>query len=301
MRIRSIIFLLPLAVTAACNNDLFIEESFLEERNFEIDGDGGYCSVHFQPEGLQSIHIDNTYGWNPVAYYDLEGKETASDTPVCELSYMVFSDIDHVFSIGIQGKKMILNSIDNTSEKPMEYVVHLDYGSREEVLTVTAKPGASMVCEDIKYDYAGRTEITPSRHTTTERLKNESDVEVKVTLMPYRKAVRFISLTSDETWIDERWFEIPLPHNYSGYWSDGETWHLSFCQDQMIRPENVDRDLEVDVTVPPRCTVDMTCNYETHVFPFWMTVTSPSSGRKHVVDGTLELSFPTSYDIEIHE
>ncbi len=297
--------LLMLVLATACNNDLFIEERFLEEKEFKLDGDGSSKKVHFQSKGLKDIRIQTIPEQTAtVTYIDIDGNESSDPGGWSEdTSVILYSSIDYYFSIGIDGKEMWLNNMGNTSEESVVYYITLDYGKNQEIIKVEASPGAPMRVVECNYDFSKAKEIIPSPYdAVTYSLTNPSDVPLTVKIMPYKGALDYQKFTADNDWAENRFFEMPIPTYHNGFWGLSHNHFVELDgRDWMTTPKNVFESLTIERALPAHSKIEAICRQQTFVIPYSLTVESPGSYIKNTITGTCTISQASSYEIIISE
>ena len=288
----------------ACNNDIFVEDTSPSVNEVKLDGDGGTAIITYKPNGIKGIYIGSTDNYNTYTYYydkngDILGDGSFSFDNIGSITYQsMWSWID----IDINGDKLTIRSIENSSADEQEIYISLDYGHISESISLIVFPG-----EPIKMTFLvfvdNNINITPiskiESHAQT--FRNNSPTHQQIEFRPYAGREGVALLDPENFWANNLEVETSLPTYLNGKWTldDNEIHRMILGQRLCYVPKGMDQDITVKVEVPPYTTVKAVCGveYSSITLPFFVNFINPVSGREFTEIGVCTVSEPVEYRI----
>ena len=297
----TIIASLPLA---ACNNDIFVEDSSPSANEVVIDGDGGIATVTYKEKDLKHIDIGSSTdaGNSYIEYYNKTGEKVDGTWPSADLSLIHYESMWITFDVAIKDNVLSLYSTENSSETEQEIFVSLDYGYVVETINVTLLPGepmrmTSLVFVDNRLDVIPISKIESEAQT----MRNNSQVTQHLEFKPYRDKKGVALLDPEDFWANHLEVEVALPAYTDGKWviEGGERCWMRLGERLTYMPKHTPKDLTVSVEVPPYTTVRAVCGveYSSATVPFFVHFINPVSGRGYMESGVCTVSEPVGYRI----
>ena len=285
----TIIASLPLA---ACNNDIFVEDSAPSANEVVIDGDGGIATVTYKEKDLKHIYIGSTdISTSYVKYYDKRGEEVDGTWPSDDLSLIHYESMWITFDVAIKDGVLSFYSTENSSETEQEIFVSLDYGYVMETINVTLLPGEPMRMTSLVF-VDNRLDVTPISKIESEAqtMRNNSPVTQHIEFKPFHNKEGVALLDPENFMANNLKVEVVLP----AY--NGNKWIIEGGERCWMR---LGEDLTVSVEVPPYTTVRAVCGveYSSATVPFFVHFINPVSGRGYMESGVCTVSEPVGYRI----
>lgn len=295
---------LPLA---ACNNDIFVEDSSPSANKVVIDGDGGIATVTYKEKDLKHIYIGSTdISTSYVKYYDKRGEEVDGTWPSDDLSLIHYESMWITFDVAIKDGVLSFYSTENSSETEQEIFVSLDYEYVVETINVTLLPGEPMRMTSLVF-VDNRLDVTPISKIESEArtLRNNSPITQHIEFKPYYGKEGVALLDPENFMANSLEVEVKLPAYKGGKWiiEGGERCWMRLGEKHTYVPENTPKDLTVSVEVPPYTTVRAICGveYSSATVPFFVHFINPVSGRGYMESGVCTVSEPVGYRIYTEE
>lgn len=120
MRQLLVFFALPvLLLVAGCNDDVFLDESYMPDNvvKYTIEGDGGETTFTIPTKGLERVSLDVfSESERNCTYYNAAGDIVDRYSPASEVSRIVFETIFTRFELHRQGKTLTVKNQYNSLE-----------------------------------------------------------------------------------------------------------------------------------------------------------------------------------------
>ena len=275
-----IILILSLYVTS-CNSDIFIDKNMEMPDNLVInlEGDGGYESVEYQPRRLLHIYINLFEAEKMFTFYNKEGEVVTDDCPADEISYIQYNDPFCEFSVGFSGNTISFSCLQNCTGSALTVPLVLEYDYAVKNITVTVQPGMPMSLFLWDYDDAYTVEENVDTRTFTGTYNNSTNDPVIVYVEPT--------------------FQITL--------NDEEEWSLrdigTITLGRYINYDAVSSNARVPVTVPAQSSVRINVQvfFDAATFTGNMQFISPVYGNTHETPFTCHILEPSDFKIETQQ
>lgn len=296
----SVVALLVVILFAGCNSDIFVEQVTPSASEVTIDGDGGTCTVRFQPKGLKYISLDT---YHTGIYYNKAGEEISEYSPASEVARINYTDNSVIFDVIIDDDKLTVTSTEQTYDISWQTGIQLDYGYTAEFIGIEILPGKPAELIQISYLMENMTvQSVAKTDYISANYHNGGASEVNVKVMPYIAQQASATLEPDDISFRYLHLDAPLPTCVDGMWIVGDkNYGFELGTKLYYFPELLDRHLEVPVTIPPYSDVKVTSVvlYSSLRVPFCAVFRNPVSGRERFTFGVCGVLEPVSYDIQI--
>lgn len=296
----SVVALLVVILFTGCNSDIFVEHVEPSEASISIVGDGGSCSLRFQPKGLKSIGLSTYYDGT---YYNKAGDVIASDSPVDEIARINYTDNSVIFDVFIDGDKITISSTEQASGISWNGSIILDYGYTVQYIDFEILPGQPVELIEMSYLMDNKmVQDVANVDYKTANYSNNGGSEVNVMVMPYVSQQASVTFEPDDISFRYRHIDVPFPTFVDGEWKVGtKIYGTKLGVKSYYFPEGLDRKHEVSVTIPPYSNVKVSSmvSYSSLRVQFCAVFRNPVSGRENFTFGVCGVLEPVSYDIQI--
>ena len=288
------------ALLAACNNDIFIDDTRLEETEATIDGDGGKHTFRIKSKGLREIWLD-AYPYNGAfEYYNRKGEYISPESPASQVARIRCYAVDFEFNIYLDGNNLTIISTENSLNRDdTTVVIRLEYKDSSQSIYVTITPGKPMEFTGVVYKFNEAENNGYSSSTFATNYNNSTDSELHVKVCPYSSAQSSILLQPNLDWAINMQGEVPLPVYSNNQWTLSEPRLIQLGTVRYYPPGNVDTQLEVPLTIPPQqhVRVTATVTFMKAVIPFIIITRNPVSESEIMSQGKCTITEPVSYEI----
>lgn len=289
---------------AACNADIFVEDTRPSETEVVLEGDGSTHTLTFQPNGLRHIGISNYGAQNHVSYFNRDGDAISPDN-ITDIARISYDDPRFNFEIRIEGKQMTLQSLENLiTEQPMELYLTLTYDYMSVGIQVTINPQKPLELVNIVYRMDEREEKPGERaYETTFFHTNNSDEVFEGVNQPLRLYTSTACLELDEKWTQQQKVTIPLITFLNGIWQTDDQRTLRIGETYEYKSKYCEEDPGVPFSLAPhkRSQYSFAIFHTSVRVPCELTFRLPSSGQEKVVSGTYTVNEPTDYKMYTYE
>ncbi|MDE6394982.1 MAG: hypothetical protein K2K77_06545, partial [Duncaniella sp.] len=177
--------LLTVALLTACNGDIFLDETALPpEPDITLEGDGGSAVITIPLKDLQGIGFRYFDTQRNTTYYNAAGEIIDSNSPVSEISLIVYETDFSRFEIHRQGSRLILKSVCSTFKYENHDEIELEYRYGYRRIQVTILPGKPMKLESVDY-YGPMMYNTETTVTSRIRFENTIPKDLEYTEFTY--------------------------------------------------------------------------------------------------------------------
>lgn len=299
--IRTAVLLTAAAAMCACNDDIFIEDTRIEETSATIEGDGGQHTFRIKTKGLLNISLAVYNGTGVIIYYDKNGDYISPDSPVSEISRIEYSEVACTFNIYFGKNSMTVASTENAIAKENTIIdILLQYKNSNENITINLTPGKPMELIGVDYNF---NQVYIENNARIERFTthyvNNGDKEMHIIVMPYAHAQSSIVLNPNQTWAYGMKAELPLPLYLDGKWTVTQPRLIQLGTSRYYSPDGIDTQLKVPLTIPPHQSIQATTtlSYMKAELPVTITTRAPVSGCETMSLGKCTITAPTNYEI----
>jgi len=304
MRIKVLLFIILAVSAVACNDDIFVKPTAPSSTDVTIDGDGGECTVTFQPEALQSISIDNFSSSYGITCYNSNGDVIPVDSPASEIARMNYTTMSIILDIFKAGDKLTFHCTENTVQTNyIQFYIRLNYGFAVELVSLVVLPGRPMELVEISYDMQNMREEGPEmKETHRMRYENNSSSAWIVDVWPYLNANATALLESSDSWAKWIDVEVNLPTRINGRWElSSEKTAVCTNTGYSYFPAGIDQLFSTSVDIPAKSVTTLTCgvNFYSVYVPYSMLFRNPVTGREAISTGICNVTEPADYEIEL--
>ena len=139
-------------VIAACNDDVFIDDTKPSAEKLTLDGSGATASLTFQTDLLTALNVNTPYDFTHQVYYSADGRvvrESEGYTiPIIDrtASYIqtkyveVTTEDDLSFKVELNGNEITLTELDNPYGISMTGHIELEYEYKIDDITFSISP-----------------------------------------------------------------------------------------------------------------------------------------------------------------
>lgn len=299
------LFIAASALLSSCNDDIFIKETFFDERELKIEGDGGFCSVKYQPKNLTRVGIEvNNIDEFTIATYDRNGDRIDNGSPVTEIGGIVYISPDITLSLMFEGKRLLISSVEHSVLEYTEIPVVFEYGSLKEYVYVTLAPGRQKEFVSSSLDLSQATVKDEGTYSISEVFKNNGPAKCTFEVKPYEHASGYINLATDDNWAKNLDYFGEVPYYNDGKVTAVDMTHGTFsiigeyCGHPMDESR---RNTVLIFDVPPYSKAEVRVRYVSGILPFSATYRNPISERTMITTGQCEFQQPYTYEVIIED
>lgn len=288
------------SVTTGCNSDIFGEVDALPDISIvNIEGDGGYEKLIYNPDGLRSITVScSPAEENGLVYSGYSGSVIPADSPASEVAYIHFGSVRQEFSIDFDGNVIYIISDYSNYEGISARNITLTYDDCEKIISVNFLPGEPLDFRWLSYnDGVEVTEI--EKQTISSSLTNDTDEEATFYINPTDHTFCTARIIPDNPLLKGiEIFDVLVPILFDDEWALTSMGEYTLGKVVTYKPWGHGTRI---VKVAPHSSkkVTLTVTYSKIVMTgeiiFHNMVTN-----QEVEDGfTCEANYPTEYEIEI--
>ncbi|MDE6268679.1 MAG: hypothetical protein K2M04_06325 [Muribaculaceae bacterium] len=290
---------LPL-MTTGCNSDIFGKVDSLPDISVvNIEGDGGYEKLIYNPDGLRKISVScMPYEEKDLVYSGYSGSVIPADSPADEVAYIHFGTVRQEFSIDFDGNVIYIISDYSNYEGISARTITLSYDDCEKIISINFLPGQSL---DFRWlSYNDGVEVTEDRkEVSTTTLTNDTDEETTVYINPAEGTFCTARITPENPLLNGiEIFDASVPILFDDEWALTSVGEYTLGKEVTYEPwGHGTRFVKVAPHSSKKVTLTVTySNVEmTGEIIFHNMVTN-----QEVKDGiTCVVNYPTDYEIEI--
>lgn len=304
--ITAYIFTLWLIVLAAgCNNDVFIDGPALpDSQEVTIEGDGGEVVLRIPVKGLRLMRFGLTSDlFNETVYYDLDGKEVDSSTPVSQIGKMVYDDGLRRIELKKKGGEIKIVSISNPWERGWQ-MISLDYGYATKYIEITILQGKPLELESVEYD--GDMEITDNAEVRTSRMgfTNNGSLPQIYEERPFinQPITTLVDVGTQTSWPYMEKVTMPVPVFENGSWKVREKPEIRLGGDnKTYRSDQVDYKVEVDIPANSSVNIFTDVIYTQATAKGVLNFVNTVLDRHIPVKFTVTAKYPANYEIRVED
>lgn len=292
----------------SCNSDIFIDKNMEMPDNLVInlEGDGGYESVEYQPRRLQHIYINLFEAEKMFTFYNKEGAVVTDDCPADEISYIKYNDPFCEFSVGFGGNTISFSCLQNCTGSAVTVPLVLEYDYAVKNITVTVEPGMPMSLFWWNYDDEYTVKENVDTRTFTGTYNNGTDYPVIVYVEPYSKWPCVARVDPLEEWAENKDVDLPVP-TFQLTLNDEKEWSLrdigTITLGRYVNYDVVSAEARIPVTVPAQSSVQIYVQvfFDAATFTGNMHFVSPVYGNMHETPFTCHILEPSDFKIETRQ
>ncbi len=292
---------------AGCNDDIFVSRE-PDRQTYEdeatIAGDGGTHTFTLQSTGLKSIEAV-PYQDCFIYYFNHDGDDIASDSPVNEISRISYRLIGFELNIDIDDAGSTVTATCNENiifDTTISIYLSLEYKYSTVTLQINVTPGTQAQLVDVEYDFSS---VSPSyippvrQHTFNTTYNNPTDKPLVAGVNPKNYVTATAQLTTGVTWASNLSGSVKLPTFNGSSWSTTDRKEIQLGRPFNYIPARFETDEIVSVTVPPNesIRVTVTTNYIVAEIPIVLTIRSPFTDTQIWAYGNCKTTEPVSYEI----
>ncbi len=297
---RVITGLLLLLLSAACNDDIFVDApAGDEDLTAVVEGEGGEAQFFLSRKSLVSLTVDS-YS-NNLTYYDRAGNIISADSPVAEIACISCESIWSSWKIKIDGNSLHFISIENcTGSQQIEYIRAVyDYGS-DVVYVIYIEPGRPLELESVSYD--GNIDVRHDATIKTDRFRfnNNSPLPQKYEFMPYLQARPACIVEPDDSWAKYERVNMMLPVYEGGQWDFREYEDVKLGVSRML-PFDIMQKMTVAIEPMSDVLITSSIVYDEATARGTIVFRTPVSGRRLATAFSAITAWPVRNDIEIND
>lgn len=302
---------MSLLLMTSCNDEIFIKETFFNEREFKIDGDGGSCQIKFQPKNLTGIGIEPTIGAKEINIdeftvdtFDKNGDKIDNDSPINEIGWILYTSPDLMLSLTIDGKYLSVTSVEHTDIEYQKIAVAFSYKLAKEYVYITLTDGRPKEFVESRLDANQAIVSDNGWYSISERFTNKGDVPVTLTLKPYEHTNGTINFEPTDGWASNLDYFGSIPDIDNGKVIVKDMPPHTFCilSENNIYPMSEDqRNTEVNIKLNAGQTAEVRVKYADASLPFRATYINPVTQRTMTTFGRCTIDIPYTYEIQIKE
>jgi len=317
MNLKYFIYVLTFLSFASCNDEIFIKETFFDEKMFKIEGDGGICHIKHRPKNLTAIDIDvnnllttidtdqNDLDSYSVVTYDKNGNKIDNGSPLSMVSHIVYSSSDIMFTLSLEKNYVTFSSIENTSMKYVTIPVVFHYGDNvKEYVYVTVTNGRlkEFVTSDFNLeDTVIKDDGTYNDYVT---LQNNGNSPAIFNIRPYKNTFGILFFDTVDSWATNLDYHGRVPYvvDNSVVLMDMPVDYYAILGKECGYPiESVYKDISVDVTIPANSSANVIVRYISASVPFTATYRNPISQRMLTTSGKCKIMIPFTHEVKFEK
>lgn len=309
---NSTIILILLLVSAACNDDVFVDrpDDIGDDTVITIDGDGGSDEIRYPVKKLTGITVHH-YGNCVFEFIDKDGRPVdKTDSHSYEVTregqlHITGDLIDIWLDFGHAGLLGVYVDC-NALYYDFKVGITFDYAEASRYVTVVATPGSRCILDNISYDFSRTVKGKNNRQVRLPAVHNNSDNDLPFTfdLSHYLPdCVRFRFADGCGELIDKA---NPMPvavPSVNAAGTAGLFGKGALFIDGIQQESDSDLDAEIKMMAPARSilTITVDVGYTILEVPFTATVSNIKTGRLIVFDGKVQVALPGDYNVNIKE
>ncbi|MDO5524725.1 MAG: hypothetical protein Q4F85_01390 [Prevotella sp.] len=306
MRQLLVFFALPvLLLVAGCNDDVFLDESYMPDNvvKYTIEGDGGETTFTIPTKGLERVSLDVfSESERNCTYYNAAGDIVDRYSPASEVSRIVFETIFTRFELHRQGKTLTVKNQYNSFDYG-SWTIRLEYSYGVRFIYVTVLPGKPMRLLEVVYHPDGM-KIDDRAKVKTKRFgfNNASPLPQILEVRPYLDETYSILVEPEDknSWVIGKRLNMEVPVYEDGSWQMKETSLIPGFSSTYSKKEYL---MKVDVDVPAYSNVNIFTDiiYGQAKSSGYMTFLNEVLNRKLTVNFTVTSLYPTAYEIRTED
>ncbi|MDE6424304.1 MAG: hypothetical protein K2K95_12920 [Muribaculaceae bacterium] len=302
--ISTILIFLCAVLFSGCNNDIFLDDSESTDTvSVTLEGDGGEISIPISTKNLLSIDIQYYGSASLTTYYNKKGEIIPNDSPVSEVSRIVYDSGINSFEIIKDGKTLTIKSIYQTDSYERESIIDIEYSYGYKSIKAEFLPGKPLKL--IEVNYSEDLFIMPIDHINSFRygFHNNGHVPQIMPIFPYLNEVASILVEGIgfTLKIPGKDLTIPVPVYVNGKWviqeREGITPDVKYIYD------GPDRNTKIDVEIPPYSSINPLVEvvYTGASNVGKMVFLNEITGKKYTYDFYVKSHYPISHRIYVNE
>ena len=301
--ISTILIFLCAALFSGCNNDIFLDDiESTDSVSVTLEGDGGEISIPISTKNLLSIDIEHYGNSSLITCYNKKGDIIPNDSPVSEVSRIVYDSGFNSFEVVKDGKTLTIKSIYQTDSYDHEAFINIEYTYGCKYIQAVFSPGKPLKL--IEVNYSEDLFISSIDHINSFRygFHNNGHVPQIMAIFPYQNEVASILVEGIgfTLKIPGKDLTIPVPVYVNGKWviqeREGITPDVKYIYD------GPDRNTKIDVEIPPygniNTLVEVIYSGASNVGK--MVFLNEITGKEYIYDFYVKSIYPTSHRIYVN-
>ena len=302
--ISTILIFLCAALFSGCNNDIFLDDiESTDSVSVTLEGDGGEISIPISTKNLLSIDIEHYGNSSLITCYNKKGDIIPNDSPVSEVSRIVYDSGFNSFEVVKDGKTLTIKSIYQTDSYDHEAFINIEYTYGCKYIQAVFSPGKPLKL--IEVNYSEDLFISSIDHINSFRygFHNNGNVTQIMPIFPYQNEVASILVENTNVYhkIPGKDLTIPVPVYVNGKWviqeKEGITPDVKYIYD------GPDRNTKIDVEIPPygniNTFVEVVYSGASNVGK--MVFLNEITGKEYIYDFYVKSLYPISHRIYVNE
>ncbi len=302
--ISTILIFLCAVLFSGCNNDIFLDDSESTDTvSVTLEGDGGEISIPISTKNLLSIDIQYYGSASLTTYYNKKGEIIPNDSPVSEVSRIVYDSGINSFEIIKDGKTLTIKSIYQTDSYERESIIDIEYSYGYKSIKAEFLPGKPLKL--IEVNYSEDLFISSIVHINSYRygFHNYGHVPQIMPIFPYKYEEASVLVEGTDVYhkIPGKDLTIPVPVYVNGKWviqeKEGITPDVKYIYD------GPDRNTKIDVEIPPYSSINPLVEvvYTGASNVGKMVFLNEITGKKYTYDFYVKSHYPISHRIYVNE
>ena len=301
--ISTILIFLCAALFSGCNNDIFLDDiESTDSVSVTLEGDGGEISIPISTKNLLSIDVEHYGNSSLITCYNKKGDIIPNDSPVSEVSRIVYDSGFNSFEVVKDGKTLTIKSIYQTDSYDHEAFINIEYTYGCKYIQAVFSPGKPLKL--IEVNYSEDLFISSIDHINSFRygFHNNGHVPQIMAIFPYQNEVASILVEGIgfTLKIPGKDLTIPVPVYVNGKWviqeREGITPDVKYIYD------GPDRNTKIDVEIPPygniNTLVEVIYSGASNVGK--MVFLNEITGKEYIYDFYVKSLYPTSHRIYVN-